>query len=259
MLKHRPYVISSPPWDTTSGGIRVMYGLYGWLLAKGQEVYMNQRPSEGDVIGIYPEIQQGNPANAGTVVRYILNRPGVMGGIVNGEFIQGPTQFDKTDILYYFSRLFGDGPNYMFLPILDLHLFKDQKKKRTRTAFFQGKGLNYDYNPIHPDDSFLIDRHFASNQAKLADFLNECHTLYCYDPVSAMTELARLCGVRVVMINPLYTKEEFSKYEPGVNGISWGKDEGIELDTQSFRTVYKNMVRDFSLTLDKFIQDTQNA
>lgn len=258
-MKSRPYVLTAPQWETTSGGVRVMYGLYGWLLAKGQVAYMNQRPSEGDVIGIYPEIEVGNPANASTVVRYILNKPGLIPALLSdGSLRQGPTEFDKNDILYYFSRLYGDG-DVMFLPILDLHLFKDQKKKRTRTAFFQGKGLNYDYKPVHPDNAFLIDRQFASDQAKLADFLNECHTLYCYDPVSAMTELARLCGVRVIMINPVYTKEQFSKYEPGMNGINWGKDEGIELDTHSFREKYKQLRRNFEMDLDSFIEHTQNA
>jgi hypothetical protein len=46
----KPYVIACPPWETTSGGVRVMYGLYGWLLAKGQVVYLNERPVDG---GLY--------------------------------------------------------------------------------------------------------------------------------------------------------------------------------------------------------------
>ena len=236
-----------------------MYGLYGWLLARGQEAYLNQMPQDKGVIGVYPEIQQGNPTNAKTVVRYILNKPGLIPALMSdGSLVKGPTEFGKDDILYYFSSLYGDG-DVMFLPILDLRLFKDQGKKRTRTAFFQGKGMNYEYNPVHPDDAFLIDRHFANDQGKLADFLNECHTIYVYDPVSAMTELARLCGVRVVMINPVYSKEEFGKYEPGMNGISWGKDEGIELDTHAFREKYKQLRRRFETDLDSFIERTQNA
>src|SRR3990167_47374 len=161
-MKHRPYVITSPPFETTSGGVRVMYGLYGWLLARGQEAYLNQMPQDKGVIGVYPEIQQGNPTNAKTVVRYILNKPGLIPALMSdGSLVKGPTEFGKDDILYYFSSLYGDG-DVMFLPILDLRLFKDQGKKRTRTAFFQGKGMNYEYNPVHPDDAFLIDRHFAN-------------------------------------------------------------------------------------------------
>lgn len=257
---NKPYVITSPPFEVTSGGVRVMYGLYGWLLSKGQTVFFNEKPVKGDCIAIYPEIQNGNPANATTVVRYILNKPGVVPALMSdGSLVSGPTEFDQNDRLYYFSRLFGETTvdKYLFLPILDLHTFKDQHKQRTKTAYFVGKGMNYGLNYIHQPDSILIDRELAQDQQALADLLNECQVLYCYDPVSAMLELARLCGCRIVLINPLYTKEEFAKYEPGMNGISWGKDEGVELWTGAFRSHYESMVRKFSDDLDFFIEETQ--
>lgn len=257
---NKPYVIISPPFDPVSGGVRVMYGLYGWLLAKGQIAFINEKPREGDFIGIYPEIQRGNPAGASTVVRYILNKPGVVPALMSdGSMQYGDTEFDENDKLYYFSRLFGGdkNSNYMFLPILNLHIFKDQGKKRTKTAYFVGKGMNYPYKPVHPEDSVLIDRQLALNQQDLADILNECHTMYCYDPVSAMLEIARLCGVKVIMINPVYTRKEFEKYETGMNGINWGKDEGNDIYTHKFRMDYIDMVEAFSKRLDKFIDETQ--
>jgi hypothetical protein len=256
---YKPYVLTSPLWETTSGGVRVMFGLYGWLLAKGQVAFLNQKP-EGDCIAIYPEIQTGNPAEASTVVRYILNKPGVVPALMSdGSLVNGPTEFDPDDILIYFSKLYApqDDSPIMFLPILNLHLFKDQKKARTKTAVLIGKGINYPINYIHPPDAIVIDREFAQDQGALADLLNECEVLYCYDPNSAMTEVARLCGTRVVMINPLYTKEEFSKYEPGMNGISWGEDTGEKLWTEAFRTHYEQMVREFEHKLDLFIERTQ--
>jgi hypothetical protein len=196
-------------------------------------------------------------------VRYILNKPGVVPALMSdGSLVTGPTEFDPTDRLYYFSRLFGETTDdrYLFLPILDLHTFKDQKKKRTKTACFIGKGIKDNEimkKFIHPKDAILINRELAQDQQALAGLLNECEVLYCYDPVTAMTELARLCGTRIVMVNPLYTKETFSTYEPGMNGISWGKDEGVTLWTQAFRTHYESMIRKFSDDLDRFIEDTQ--
>lgn len=249
----------TPNFDITSGGIRVMWGLYGALLAKGQIVYVNAKFENNDFIAVYPEIVQGNPLGAKHVVRYILNKPGVMssGGRV------GPTEFDASDKLYYFSRLFGEAKNddgYMFLPILNLHLFKDQHKERTQKAVFFGKGLEYANlfaEPKHPSSAIVIDRSFAQNQQALADLLNECEVLYCYDPVTAMTELARLCGCRIVMINPIYTKEQFKAYEPGMNGISWDKDEEIPLDVKGFTKHYKDLSVEFARKLDFFIEDTQ--
>lgn len=262
-MSYKPYVLTSPPFEITSGGVRVMYGLYGWLLAKGQVAFLNQRPSHGDVIGIYPEIEQGNPANASTIVRYILNKPGEVPALMaDGSLRQGPIQFDPSDKLYYFSRLFGDTDesHYMFLPILNMHVFTDQKKKRTKTAYFIGKGIidpDLQTKFIHPQDAVLIERTLAQDQGYLADLLNECEVLYCYDPVSAMTELARLCGCRVVMVNHLYSKEQFSNYEPGMNGITWGTEATVLLDVAAFRDHYTQMVTDFSIKLDQFIKETQ--
>lgn len=255
---YKPYSIWTPDFEITSGGIRVMWGLYGWLLAKGQIAFVNAKYYNPDFIAIYPEIARGNDLGANTVVRYILNKPGVM--TTNG--VPGPTKFDPTDKVYYFSRLFGgsaEEDNFLFLPILNMHLFRDQHKVRNKTAYFIGKGNRHPYKSLHPIGSILIDRNIAQNQGDLADLLNECEVLYCYDPVSAITELARLCGCRIVMINPIYTYEDFfTKYEPGMNGISWGKDEGIKLDIEKFTQHYKDMVEEFDWRLDAFIEDTQS-
>lgn len=253
----RAYSVMTPPFDPTSGGIRVMWGLYGWLLAKGQIVHTNAQYGHPDFVAIYPEIAQGNPLGAKHVVRYILNKPGVMGLRTAEGFELGPTEFDPDDKLYYFSRLFGDSPseNYMFLPILDLHTFKDQGKLRSKTAYFVGKGTD---SGVHPKDAILIDRVVAADQGSLADLLNECEVLYCYDPVTAMTELARLCGCRIVYIPSTYDHDEFSKkYEPGMNGISWGMDTGVKLDVEAFREHYEAMREEFSWKLDAFIEETQ--
>jgi len=250
----KPYVIMSPDFSLTSGGIRVMWGLFGHLLAKGQEVYMNRRP-EGDIIAIYPEIVQGNPAQANTVIRYILNKPGVMAS--NG--VPGPTQFDKKDKIIVFSKLFDvwgvDNKDLMFLPIIDTHTFKDQHKPRTKTAYFVGKGYNSEY---HPKDAIEITREMSRNQQWLADVLNECQEIYQYDPVSAMSEIARLCGCKVRMINNVYSKDDYKNYEPGMNGISWGLEENVPLDTQGFTLHYNSLKADFSRKLDNFIEETQH-
>jgi len=248
----KPYVIVSPDFDTTSGGIRVMWGLFGWLLAKGQVAFMNRRP-DGDVIAIYPEIAQGNPAEAKTVVRYILAPLGEMSS--NG--VPGPLKYPDTDLIYSFSKLIykTDNAHTMFLPIINLHQFYDQGKKRTKRAVFFGKKPN---TGLHPKDCVAIDRTFAHDQRRLADLLNECEVLYSYDHRSAMFEIARLCGCRVVIFPSNYTKKEFELYEPGMNGITWGPEPTVKLDTKAFRQHYKNMIKTFSRKLDGFIEDTQN-
>jgi len=248
----KPYAIVCPQYDHTSGGIKVMYGLYGHLLARGYEVYMNQFP-EGDVIAIYPEIVGGNPINATTVVRYILNKLGVMhtGGM------EPLREIDPTEHNYYFSRIFGDtdDDHYMFLPIINTDIFKDQGKKRDKRAVFVGKGEDLG---LHKPGAIIIDRSLAQDQQELADLLNECSVIHQYDPISAMSEVARLCGCRVELLNDQYSRDDYeTKYEPGANGISFGSQEHEELDTEAFREHYMQMKVDFKKQLDKFIEETQ--
>lgn len=251
----RPYSIRLFNFDTTSGGIKVMYGLYGALLGKGEEIVANAiYNQEIDSVGIYPEISHGNELQTKHVVRYILNKPGVMSS--NG--IPGPTAFEKTDILFTFSKMFMDLPDdrCLFLPVINMEVFKDLGKKRTKSAVFQGKGINTNQ---HNPNAVIINRELARNQEKLAETLNECEVLYSYDPVSAMTEVARLCGCRVVYLSNTYTREDYLKYEPGTNGITFPDDKDVSpLNSKAFREHYSDLYAQFwSIYLPNFIKTTQ--
>lgn len=243
----KPISIYLPPYDYTSGGIKVMYALYGALLAKGLVVVPNAM-FPGEFVGIYPEIVNGNPMEATTVVRYLLNEPGVMSG--NGQ--PSPTSFPETDYLFSFSKLFTpDFPEekIMFLPAIDTRTFYNKGKVRKANAVFIGKGID---TREHPEGCWLIDRGVAANQNELADQLNECKTLYTYDPVSAMTEIARLCGCNVVYLGKKYTKEDYERYEPGINGISFDGTP-TELDCETFTKHYRDLQARFNDKLELFI------
>ncbi len=234
-----------------------MYGLYGALLLKGEVVIPNAVFNDSEnVVGIYPEIIHGNELQAKTVVRYILNKPGVMAS--NG--IPGPKVFGKDDLLFTFSKMFMDLPEerVMFLPVINTAVFYDQKKTRTKTAVFFGKGDN---TSVHPEDSIVIDRTLAQDQELLANLLSECHTIYSYDPVSAMTEVARLCGCKVIYCNRTYNRSDYDKYEPGTLGMTFPDEDTIqELDTEAFTAQYKGLQAQFLQDkLPKFIEITQKA
>lgn len=252
----KPYTIISPNFQITSGGIRVMWGLYGWLLSKGQIAFMNGMMGD-DFIAIYPEITQGNPANSKHVVRYILNKPGVMA--TNG--VPGPVTFPKEDKLYVFSELYNDElkvdkDHIMFLPIIDLHTFKvTNTGKRTKKCKLIGKGV--DLHLPETEGLFELTREFSNDQKALADYLNECQVMYTYDPNSAMMEIARLCGCRVVVIPSIYKLDDYEKYEPGTNGLSLINDEQNMLDVEEFRKHYQSLIAEFDYRIDKFITETQ--
>ena len=252
-MKYKPYCIAAPPYSVVSGGIRVMYALQSWLETKGQIALMNTT-FDADFVAIYPEIMHGNDAGASTVVRYILNTPGTMA--TNG--VPGPTSFNLKDKIYVFSEMFNtfgvDEDHILFLPVLNLHLFKDQEKKRTKTCYFVGKGLNLNK---HPEDAIEINRANSRDQAHLADVLNRCKRMYCYDDATTMTEIARLCGCPVTVYPGKRGLQDWEKYEPGMNGITWGDDSPEKLDIAEFRKHYKDMILVFESRLEKFIDDTQ--
>lgn len=250
----KPYLIRTPEFEVTSGGIRVMYGLYAWLLAKGEVAYLNTKidiPS----IGIYPEIYHGNDMEASKVVRYILQTPGVM----TYYGIPGPSTEeikDTSDHIISFSKIYDTvglkDQDILFLPILNLNVFKDYGNKRTKTCYLIGKGRN---KQAHPRGSIELTRKMALDQKALADTLNECSVLYCYDRLSAMMEIARLCGCSVKYYGD-FEYEDLQKYEPGMEGISYYGDK-IQFNPVAFREQYKRLRTTFELNLDSFIERTQ--
>lgn len=255
----KPYLIATPNLDPTSGGIRVMYGLYGWLLAKGEIAYLDTR-IDVPAIGIYPEIYRGNNMEANRVVRYILQTPGIMTNGVYSSPTTNEYQNDpqyKNDLFYVFSKIYDtigvDDNHILFLPIINTKVFKDQGKTRNKTCYLIGKGQN---KQIHPKDSIELTRQFATDQQALADLLNECEVMYCYDRLSAMMEVARLCGCRVKYYGE-FPREELAKYEPGLNGIGLnGKDYMLRI--KDFRNHYLSLKEEFSRKLDLMIVETQS-
>ena len=250
------YLIRTPEFKIDSGGIRVMWGLYGWLLAKGQVVLLNAQMNGQEAIGIYPEIYHGNEMNATKVVRYILQKPGMMGqGTPGVNFKPGPTHFDESDELYAFSRVYDewglDNDHILFLPIIDLNTFRNLELKRDKVAYYVGKGQNFNF---HPTEAIELKREVARDQSELAHFLNECQTLYVYDPMSAIMECARLCGCKIVYLGDL-PESQLQLYEPGMNGLGYREEK--ELNFPLFRALYKELIFSFSLKLDKFIEHTQ--
>ncbi len=257
-MPYKPYSILTPPFDPLSGGIRVMYGLYGHLLAKGQIAYLNAQ-MDIPFIGIYPEIYHGNEMGADVVVRYILNKPGVMATYG----VPGPSSFDSSDKIYVFSKIYDTFNSFddkiMFLPILNLNLFKDQGKKRKGGCVFVGKGKDKDTKETL--GLTRITRDLALDQAGLANFLNIHDVMYSFENPTAMNEIARLCGCRVVFVkeraNLIYSERELEKlYEPGMYGVGFGRIP--EFDSAKFRKHYVGLVDKFSKKLDRFISETQS-
>ena len=238
-----------------------MWALIDALRGKGQKVFVNTIMEGQDAIAVYPELAHGNPLMGDHVVRWILSWPGFIGG--------GPTEFPKTDEIFVFSKIYDvfgvDDDHLMFLPAIDINIFhRTNFGKRTKKCKYVSKGIDLHLPELEGVEE--LHKEMAVDQQALADYLNECEVLYSYDPASAIFECARLCGCRVVIIPPKkyphspygkMTKKQFSRYEPGMNGISWGLKENNPLDAEKFMNHYIDLITKFDQQLNKFIEITQ--
>jgi hypothetical protein len=145
----------------------------------------------------------------------------------------------------------------MFLPIIDTKIYKDLGKERDKTLFYVGKGWKSlaDWSPTV--GATEINNQTGLNPYNLASLLQTAKVLYCYDNITAMTELARLCGCPVVLMpNGEYTEEQYQQHEMGMDGLGWGKVPE-PFNSQKFMERYKSLKDLFYVKLDHFIAVTQ--
>lgn len=216
------YLVWSFDYYHDSAGQKTMHRLCHELNQAGQTAYVtypirnplwntpyHPGPLHGDWTAIYPEIISGNPWKAPRVVRYVLNNPGKLGG---------DTVYDPAEIVYVFHELFNDvgvpPERIMFLPTIELDIYRDRHEPRSRALYYVGKGQKTrDLDAVELTNDMKRDRH------ELADLLNRASVLYTFDNVTAMIRIALLCGCPVVVIpSGDYSRETFDEMlaQPGV-------------------------------------------
>jgi hypothetical protein len=242
----RPYLVWSFDYYDDSAGQKTMHRLCHELNEAGQEAYVayekrnpawntpyHSAPLSGDWIAVYPEIIKGNPWKAPRVVRYVLNNPGKLGG---------DKVYDPAEIVYVFHELFNDvdvpPERILFLPTIELDLYFDRHLPREGAVFYVGKGQQT--RDLH--GAVEITNDLKRDRRLLAETLNRAEVMYTFDPVSAMNEIARLCGSKVVFVpGSRMTKDEYRQfvaYEGGFEeGFGWDEipppfDSGISRQRQ---------------------------
>lgn len=205
---------------------------------------------DGEYIAIYPEIVFGNPFNAKRIIRWVLNFPGKLNG--SGEY-------DESEIKYAFHKVFYpsvDENHVLLLPVIETNIFVDKHLERKYPIFYVGKGEKVPRVP-ETEGIMEINRGTADDPQNLCNILNEATVLYTYDNMTAMTEVARLCGCPVCIIpDGWHTKEQRDLHEFGWNGLSWGT-EIPQIDSDKFRETYLKSYDIFKHNLKFLIEETQ--
>jgi O-antigen biosynthesis protein len=269
----KPYLVHTYPWREASAGEIVLHKLAEALFKKFPEDVFVLASKQNKIkiptldkckedkegcIGIYPEVVKGNPLQCGRAVRYLLNLPGVCGG---------PKEFPEEDLLFVYSKFFNNKiglpeDRILTTPCIDIDVFYDRRLDRKGKLYYIGKGRDSGAVKV-PSIGKGHDYMGEEGQKRLAYILNKCELLYSYDSVSAMYEIARLCGCPVVIMpDDKWTKEDCrSILNWDAGGVGYGLDEEAyamaTCDSSRIRKAHEDWVLLFQKQLTTFIEITQ--
>jgi GT2 family glycosyltransferase len=236
----RPFYIEAPSYRRTSAGIRVMHLLCHALNSVGEEAYVyptetnpsldtpiatpeiieRHRATGRQPIVVYPEVVSGNPRGAGSVVRYVLNRPGFLGG---------DTEFPDTELVFGFGRNAlpedADSRNVLFLPPIDISIFNNldnpNDNKRAGVLLYPGRYVSA--LSLYPDvaaRATLITPSWPESHEQLAELFRRSEAVYCFESTAIATE-AILCGCpAIVLPSPFFNGALLNDAELGRHGFA---------------------------------------
>lgn len=276
----RPYYIETPPYRRSSAGIRVMHMLCHVLNRLGEEAYVftsevnpelntptvteevvrRHLQAGREPIVVYPEIVSGNPRRAKSVVRYVLNVPGLIGG---------DKTFAETELIYAYGQniLPSNAPkdNVLFFPSVDTHLFNNRDNpldaQRQGILVYPGRHLNA--LKEHPElaHGTVITATWPASRSELAALMRRSEMLYCFESTAIALE-AVLCGCPAVTLHsPFFDGQAINSLELGREGMAFG-DSPEEIDyarrtVGQMQATYQRLEEEFWVKLQQFIRDSQ--
>jgi hypothetical protein len=188
-MQKKPYIILAPPYRHNSAGVRALYELRNQLEYRGYSVsIMSRGYSAPNTIVIYPETVSGNPLNGKTVVRWILNYPGLLGG---------DKKYDENEIIFTWSENFFDAP-ILTVPIIE-DFFRNERLQRNGGCFWVGKGAGIPRIP-ETEGCVEITSDWPATRRDLALLLNSKEVFFTYDNNTALITEAKRCGCQVIII-----------------------------------------------------------
>src|SRR3989339_270684 len=250
-MQHKPYLILVGDYFHGSAGVKVLHRLCHLLNEKGEKAYIygdkktnlnwqcptisvsqGKKLIEEGAIVIYPEAEQGNPLFAKNIVRYILNKPGLIGG--------DKTYPDSELLFAYVKQLLQPGmtqERVLYIPVIDREIFYSTGKEKRDIDYLVYVGRKDKIKGY--SEKFKIYRHKPAKQEELGNLFRRCKKLISYDNFSVTIFEATLCGCPVVIIpDGSRTREDIENQEIGFAGMAWG-DSNEEFE-KAQKTVHKS-------------------
>lgn len=237
----RPYYILAPEYRRSSAGIRVMHLLCHLLNRCGQDAYMfptttnplwhtplltqelrQQHLQAGrEPIVVYPEVVRGNPCKGRSVVRYLLNVPGLLGG---------DEAFAASDMVFAYGQSLlpqGVGDDHiLFMPPIDTSIFHNQSNPydQQRKGWLIYPGRHSEALKQHPDlaaKCTVITNQWPATPEEMAELFRRSERVYCFSSTSIALE-AILCGCpAVVLKSPFFDGVPIGVGEFGTHGLAF--------------------------------------
>jgi hypothetical protein len=271
----RPYLIVGHDYRRTSAGIRVLHKLchlintlgdgVAYVLADVVNEDWNTPQADQDVtkwiadegIIVYPEVEDGNPLEAKRIVRYFLNRPGL---IRKAKYMRGEYAFCWCGLLRQFVP---SDDRILTVPVVDIGLFYDRGvTDRVGEVLWRGKG--YDGHSFFDESAMRkITFEWPEDHATMAALFQYARIFYSYTDYTMLTIEARLCGCpTVVLPSGLCSSVEFENGSPGgLYGLAWGPSLGqievAEGTVRAFRHRYMEDIEKFGGQFNRFLEITQ--
>lgn len=213
-------------------------------------------------IAVYPDVITGNPLNAPVVVRYMLNREGV----IQGNNIDA----GDDDLFFWYREEFADkelGPNVFSIENYDLDLFIDDSPIKDLDLLYINRLPHsvIEYEKL-PKGITLLSMENPLSLKELAATLKRARVLYSYES-SGTCALANLCGCPVVSLKaPGFEDFAISEQTLKDNGGAGFTDSDAPESLASVRAslyIVRDKVlsrrKNVDIQLDNFLQLTQDA
>jgi hypothetical protein len=273
-------VIYTPPLDINCGGIICMHYLAKLLNDNNilvklfvyngitySNIFCNNFAHIDEIdentIVIYPCIISGNPLGAKRVVIWMLLELGIEMPLDHWK------NWGPNDLVYYWET--KENTKQLCCPWFN-PIFTNRNKNgpRNNTCYLIKKGrlIHKNIKHIHPPESICLDHN--DNLYDLSNIFNNCKYFYCYDPNSAFSIFAAVCGC-ISIIYPInsvnaheYFKNRMYNYDGKLynKGIVYGNDleliKSCEREINNLDEYYQNLFNMYHKSVNKFIDDLYN-
>jgi hypothetical protein len=271
------YVVFSGPYLANSAGVHCLHSLCHELNKRGYPsfttggdiaaVHLNAPIVDEETatllclqgfVAVYPETVSGNPLGATNVIRWVLNRPGLLGG--DAAYAASETVYSYSNVYtpYIQNRIAGT----LYMPTIDESMFycdDVDTSHRGLECYYVGKSTWKD-GYCDPKQAFEITRHSPAKE-ELGKLFRRARVLFCFDNSTILIYEAALCGCAVMVIpDGTHAKSDFDQLELGTSGISWGANEPLKWpDVATLRNRLHEARQQFVSQLDELILASQTT